>query len=248
MPRPHRIILIRHGESQANVDPKLHSNTPDHRIPLTERGVEQAREAGAKLVPEFHKSESGSIRIQFYTSPYLRARQTCQLITDSLKELGVSDFHNYEDPRLREQDFGNYRHPGEHAALEVERDEFGTFFYRLPGGESGADVFDRLSGAMDTMHRDFHKPDFPENMIVVSHGLTIRLFLMRWFHWTVEQFEKLRNPHNCQHYVLDKLPSEKYQLITTMATWTEEETQAFLAGKKQGTVDMTFTDRAEKQG
>ena len=53
-------------------------------------------------------------------------------------------------------------------------------------------VFDRLSGAMDTMHRDFVKDDFPENMIVVSHGLTIRLFLMRWFHWTVEQFEKLR--------------------------------------------------------
>lgn len=247
MPRPHRIILIRHGESKANVDRTLHVNTPDHRIPLTEIGVQQARDAGAKLHRELHKSESAGIRIQFYTSPYLRARQTCQNIIDSLKELGVSDIRNYEDPRLREQDFGNYRHPHEYPALELERDEFGTFFYRVPGGESGADVFDRLSGAMDTMHRDFVKADFPENMIVVSHGLTIRLFLMRWFHWTVEQFEKLRNPRNCQHYVLARMPDDKYQLMTEMATWTASETQTYLAGKKQGTVDMTYTDRVEKQ-
>jgi broad specificity phosphatase PhoE len=84
-------------------------------------------------------------------------------------------------------------------------------------------------------------------MIVVSHGLTIRLFLMRWFHWTVEQFEKLRNPKNCQHYVLDKMPNGKYQLMTEMSTWTEAETLAYLAGKKQGTADMTYSDPTMKQ-
>jgi len=247
MPRPQRIILIRHGESKANVDRTLHIDTPDHRIPLTENGARQAREAGARLHRELHKNEAGGIRVQFYTSPYLRTRQTFQNILESMKELGVTDFRNYEDPRLREQEFGNYRHPDEHVVVDRERDEFGTFFYRVPGGESGADVFDRLSGAMDTMHRDFVKADFPENMIVVSHGLTIRLFLMRWFHWTVEQFEKLRNPHNCQHYVLDKMPDGKYQLMTEMATYTEAETREYLAGKKQGTADMTYSDQTMKQ-
>src|SRR5580704_9923367 len=108
MARPHRIILIRHAESKANVDRMLRSKTPDHRIALTDYGIQQAREAGAKLYRELHKSASGGIRIQFYTSPYLRTRQTCQCIIDSLKELGVSDLRNYEDPRLREQEFGNY--------------------------------------------------------------------------------------------------------------------------------------------
>ena len=242
MPRPQRIILIRHGESQANVDRMLHAHTPDHRFALTEKGVQQAHEAGVKLYRELHKSPSGSVRIQFYLSPYVRTRQTYQGIMESMKELGVTDVLAYEDPRLREQEFGNYRHPDEHAVLDLERDEFGTFFYRVPGGESGADVFDRLSGAMDTMHRDFVKEDFPENMIVVSHGLTIRLFLMRWFHWTVEQFEKLRNPTNCQHYVLEKMANDKYRLITEMVTYTEAETAAYLAGKKQGTADMTYSD------
>src|SRR6185437_55753 len=111
MPRPQRIILIRHGESQANVDRMLHAHTPDHRFALTEKGVQQAHEAGVKLYRELHKSPSGSVRIQFYLSPYVRTRQTYQGIMESMKELGVTDVLAYEDPRLREQEFGNYRHP-----------------------------------------------------------------------------------------------------------------------------------------
>ena len=45
---------------------------------------------------------------------------------------------------------------------------------------------------MDTLHRDFQKTDFPQNVLIVTHGLTMRLFLMRWFHWTVSEFEALR--------------------------------------------------------
>lgn len=239
--RPQRIILIRHGQSMANVDRTLHATIADHKIPLTEEGVKQAREAGTKLFHELYRNDTQPPTIQFYTSPYCRTRQTFQGILESLVALGVVSYRNYEDPRLREQDFGNYRPAGAYEDIEYERDTFGTFFYRIPGGESGADVFDRISGAMDTMHRDFRKDDFPDNMIVVSHGLTIRLFLMRWFHWTVEQFESLRNPHNCQHYVLDKMPDGKYQLLTEMATYTEEESRAYLAEKKQGTIDMTYT-------
>jgi len=253
MPRPQRIILIRHGESMANVDRTLHHTTPDHRVPLTEKGIAQAKEAGRKLIHDLAPTpcEGGAegrpdLSVKFYTSPYLRTRMTFQNLLESLQAAGLTSYKNYEDPRLREQEFGNYRPPGAYENIELERDEFGTFFYRVPGGESGADVFDRLSGAMDTMHRDFNKPDFPNNMIVVSHGLTIRLFLMRWFHWTVEEFEALRNPRNCQYYVLDKMPSDKYQLITEMARYTEAETRAYLAQKQRGSLDMTSTDQAGK--
>lgn len=47
--KPKRILLVRHGESAANVDPLVYSNTPDHLIHLTEAGCAQAREAGAKI-------------------------------------------------------------------------------------------------------------------------------------------------------------------------------------------------------
>lgn len=34
------------------------------------------------------------------------------------------------------------------------------------------------------------------NIVLVSHGLTLRVFLMRWYKWTVEQFEGLNNFDN----------------------------------------------------
>lgn len=240
----------------ANIDRTLHGRTPDHRISLTKRGEKQAFKAGVKLNSELYLGRGIEIlpiryRVKFYTSPYMRTRQTCQGIVAGLRDSGELpiDVSTYEDPRLREQEFGNYRPPGSYSSIQDERDSFGTFFYRVPGGESGADVFDRLSGAMDTMHRDFSKRDFPDNMIVVSHGLTIRLFLMKWFHWTVEEFEKLRNPRNCQYYILDKMSDEKYRLMTDVARYTEQETHEYLAGTKEGiTVDLTSADDEQSTG
>ena len=47
--KPKRIILIRHGESQANVDKYLFGSVPDYTIELTDFGREQAKEAGKRL-------------------------------------------------------------------------------------------------------------------------------------------------------------------------------------------------------
>lgn len=44
-----RVFLIRHGESQANVDGKVRQSIPDHDIALSSRGMEQAQEAGHLL-------------------------------------------------------------------------------------------------------------------------------------------------------------------------------------------------------
>ena len=47
--KPKRIILIRHGESEANVNCRLFASMPDYIIELTERGRRQAREAGVEV-------------------------------------------------------------------------------------------------------------------------------------------------------------------------------------------------------
>ena len=31
------------------------------------------------------------------------------------------------------------------------------------------------------------------NIVIISHGLTLRVFLMRWYKWTVQQFGGLNN-------------------------------------------------------
>ena len=121
-----------------------------------------------------------------------------------------------EEPRLREQEWGHLREIEDCHKVDKERDSFGTFYFRVPDGESAADVYDRVSDFFGTLHRDFEKENFPENAIIVTHGMTIRLFLMRWFHWTVEEFEEYANPANCQIVVLEKTSSMKYILATQM--------------------------------
>lgn len=42
-----------------------------------------------------------------------------------------------------------------------------------------------------------------DTVVIVTHGLTARLFLMRWFHLTVDQFHSLYNMGNCERYNLE---------------------------------------------
>jgi hypothetical protein len=52
------------------------------------------------------------------------------------------------------------------------------------------------------------------NVIIVTHGLTLRLFLMRWYLFTVEDFERSSNPSNCQLIVMNRIVSraeEKFE-------------------------------------
>ena len=59
-----RIILIRHGESEGNVNENAYVTTPDWRIGITARGQEQSREAGRQLAA-LVKDEP----VMFYVSP-----------------------------------------------------------------------------------------------------------------------------------------------------------------------------------
>jgi broad specificity phosphatase PhoE len=208
--RPNRIILIRHGESEGNVDKNQYQFTPDYALNLTPKGIEQARQAGMEI-----REIVGSETINAYVSPYFRTRQTYQHLQ---VELAANTAKMIEDPRIREQDWGHLRHPDENEGIIQQRDDFSTFYYRIPDGESGADVFDRVSTFLETLYRDFNKPDYPQNALIVTHGMTLRLFLMRWFHLTVEEFENLRNPRNCQVVVMTKKPDDKYELTVPLKT------------------------------
>lgn len=61
-----------------------------------------------------------------------------------------------EEVQLREQDFGNFQDPGGKKKELAERLEFGRFFYRFPNGESGADVYDRITIFEDHLVRDIN--------------------------------------------------------------------------------------------
>jgi len=206
--KPNRIILIRHGESEGNIDKDKYRTIPDYALNLTPTGVEQAQKAG-RQIKEIIQTES----LHVYLSPYFRTRQTFSNLRSGF-ETNIAKI--IEDPRIRELDWGHLRHPDENEEIIKQRDDFSTFYYRIPDGESGADVYDRVSTFLETLYRDFNKPDYSQNTLIITHGLTLRLFLMRWFHWTVEEFETIRNPHNCQIVVMNKRADDKYELATKL--------------------------------
>lgn len=110
------------------------------------------------------------------TSPYLRARQT----TEVIQKLGDFPYASdatrlVVDERFREKEFGvldgltRYgiaeRFPDQ-AAL---RTSLGKFYYRPPGGESWCDVILRLRSAFNMMCREYHG----ERILVVAHSVVV---------------------------------------------------------------------------
>ena len=166
---PKRIILVRHGESEANVDPGVYARVPDWRIQLTEKGIAQAKEAGERIC-----SLLGDETFGVFVSPYQRTMQTKDGILDGI---GRSPVFDHQDPELREQEYGNMPPSDINQANREFRGKFGYFFYRFPEGESCADVYDRMALFMDSLFRRFDRPNCPENIVIVSHGTAIILSL-----------------------------------------------------------------------
>eukprot|EP00803_Ostreobium_quekettii_P001651 evm.model.scf_49.14 EVM.evm.TU.scf_49.14 scf_49:140190-145776(-) len=204
---PKRIILVRHAQSEGNVNKQIYSHVPDRNLGLTEGGWEQAIEAGKKLRRVFERDgDANNFKLFFFISPYRRSYETYEGIRRNFSDAEV--LGACEEVQLREQDFGNFQVPGEKKREMAERMEFGRFFYRFPNGESGADVYDRITIFEDHLIRDINAGRWSQdntNLVLVTHGLSLRIILMRWFHWTVDQFLTVYNPPNAVPVVLERI-------------------------------------------
>ena len=172
------VVLVRHGESVANIErdrlkkgatKEMFLKMPcrDMDIPLTEKGIKQAKSAG-KLLKNYPKFDVAII------SPYVRAKQTAEII---IKEMGYRIPLVFEE-RIREKDFGVLDKVTEkgkikYYPLEAEREKWdGKYYYRPYGGENYPDVALRIRSFFDTLIRKYKK----ENVLVVTHAITILMF------------------------------------------------------------------------
>ncbi|KAF2458796.1 histidine phosphatase superfamily [Lineolata rhizophorae] len=231
MGKPRMIILVRHAQSEGNKNRDIHQFIPDHRVKLTADGHAQAEEAGRRLRSLLKPDDT----LQFYTSPYRRTRETTEGMLRSLTSDDPTPspwprhtIKVYEEPRLREQDFGNFQPcSAEMERMWQERADYGHFFYRIPNGESAADAYDRVSGFNESMWRQFGEAEFPSVCVLVTHGLMTRVFLMKWYHWSVEYFEDLRNVNHCEFIVMKQNPDNgKYILQNELRTWSDLKKRA----------------------
>ncbi|KAL6055629.1 Histidine phosphatase family protein [Balamuthia mandrillaris] len=249
---PHlHILLVRHGESMANVDQTLHTKMGDHAIPLSQKGKQQAAEAGKQIAKHFKelykadtppplpclRSSSNTCThkahyCRLWTSPYLRARQTAEIIAENA-EGWVTDIR--ENIFLVEQQFGlfegydwysgelDHAFPRELHYYQKAAAFGGRFWAKIPLGESRFDVCQRVYSSFGTFQRDAKRHGIT-NLVIVAHGITLRAFLMMWLHLSPEWFEEEPNPSNCSIRVIgfDFLFSSNYgeQELTLVETKT----------------------------
>ena len=176
---PQRLWLVRHGESSGNVArdaanarglSRIDITGRDVDVPLSDRGSSQALALGhwfAELPPDEQP--------QFIlSSPYLRARQTADLIAThaGLTAAGVPCII---DERLREKEFGildRLTHAGIQQfypeQAEIRR-TVGKFYHRPPGGESWCDVILRMRSTLHTL--SLHYADC--RVLVVTHQVVV---------------------------------------------------------------------------
>ena len=203
---PDRLWVVRHGESAGNVArdaayaaglPEIDIAGRDADVPLSELGKEQSLALG-RWFAALPDAERPNVVL---VSPYLRAKQTAELIAKAAGlSQGSPEF--VIDERLREKEFGildRLTRSGierQHPQQAEFRRLLGKFYHRPPGGESWCDVILRLRSALDTMslHYDGCR------VLVVSHQVVVLCLRYLVEHLTEEQILAIdaeRDVANC---------------------------------------------------
>ena len=213
-----RIYLVRHGQSQGNVDRTIHETMADHAIPLSARGREQARETGDWLREHLARRPPPE-HLRLWTSPYRRTRETADGITAGVNQGSRPITDRKEHILLCEQQFGLFdgipddqlpvRYPDEHAHYAKQEAFEGKFWARMPLGESRFDVATRVHQAFGTFQRDAQKYGI-EDLIIICHGVTLRAFVMMWLNLSPEWFDDEPNPKNCAIRLLEDARDRGY--------------------------------------
>lgn len=208
MERPQQLVLVRHAQSARNEikagniyftdddQRKAIQGVPDHDIPLTSRGIEQAKQTGVELRNRFGTFD------YVYHSGYRRTEDTARHILEAYSPTERDVMKVRHNPFIRERDPGYaYDMTTEEAEsafpwLREYWDTFGGFMARPPGGESLADVANRVYTFLGTLFRD----RVGQDVLVVTHGGTLRCFrflLERWDYDQATSWNSEPHPENC---------------------------------------------------
>jgi 2,3-bisphosphoglycerate-dependent phosphoglycerate mutase len=185
-----KLILIRHGESQWNLENRF---TGWVDVSLTEKGRREAREAGEKI-------KSISIDLA-YTSVLYRAIETLILALTSAKQLHVPTYFNQA---LNERHYGALQGLNKAETAKKYGDEQVKIWRRSYDVPPPADKTDLnpdgfTESLKDTAARAipyFEQEIFPKvvsgkNVVVSAHGNSLRAIVMKLDNLTKEQVLEL---------------------------------------------------------
>ena len=171
-----KLVLLRHGQSQWNLENRF---TGWKDVPLTEKGINEAKNAGYLL-------KKNNIKIdKIFSSVLSRANKTAEI---AIKASGIENLYQngtliYEkDLRLNERDYGDL--VGLNKAETA--DKFGKEQVHIwrrsydtppPNGESLQDVVDRVSPYFNEIIQPFILNK--KNVLIAAHGNSLRAIMIK---------------------------------------------------------------------
>ena len=173
-----RWFLVRHGETEWNRVGRAQGQADP---PLNKEGLEQAVAVAARLAPvSFEAAYSSDLRRAAETAaPVMHGRDTPIVHRRDLREKSFGEWEGitYEELQLR--------YPAMLEELFDERPAFAP-----PGGESDLEIFERAAAAAARIAKRHAGTD--GNILVVSHGGTLRAMVVSMLGLPVESMWRLR--------------------------------------------------------
>jgi 2,3-bisphosphoglycerate-dependent phosphoglycerate mutase len=178
-----RLILLRHGESQWNLENRF---TGWVDVPLSPRGTQEAKDAGVKL--------KGFTFDRAFTSVLSRANETLRLVLEAVGQTGIPI---EKDKALNERMYGDLQGMNKaetaqkygEAQVKIWRRSYDV---RPPGGESLKDTAERVLPYYEAKIRPYLVKG--ETILIAAHGNSLRALVMQLEQLTKEQVLELNIP------------------------------------------------------
>ena len=186
-----KLILLRHGQSQWNLENKF---TGWKNVPLTEKGEIEAKKAGELI-------KKNKINIDYVFSSVLeRANKTAEI---ALKEADLKNLWNNDkllmtrNENLNERDYGdlvglNKKETAEKFGEEQVHIWRRSFDIPPPNGESLSNVVDRVSPYFKQNIK--HLLDQNKNILIVAHGNSLRAMMIEVGMYKPEEISSIELP------------------------------------------------------
>ena len=207
-----KLVLLRHGQSQWNLENRF---TGWKDVPLTEKGVNEAKNAGLLI-------KKNNVKIdKVFSSVLERANKTAEIAIKASEIVNLyknGSFIYEKDQRLNERDYGDL--VGLNKAETANK--FGkeqvhiwrrSYDIPPPNGESLKDVVNRVSPYFTEIIEPFILDK--KNVLIAAHGNSLRAIMIKVGMYKPEEISSIELPTGSplcldydngqlkQHYYLD---------------------------------------------
>ena len=186
-----KLILLRHGQSQWNLENRF---TGWEDVPLTEKGIEEAKNAGELLI------NNRIIVDVVFSSNLQRANKSAEIALNGkdFKNLWINgELKLIKNQSLNERDYGDLVGLNkEETAKKFGKDQVHiwrrSYDTPPPNGESLMDVVNRVSPYFEKNISPLINDN--KNVLIVAHGNSLRATMIKVGLYKAEEISKIELP------------------------------------------------------